>query len=83
LRGAYNWRDRFLTGTVAGSPIFSQSVGQFDASASYDVNDRFTVTFEAVNLNNVRNRTYQASEDRTLSYVQYGRQFLGGVRFRL
>ncbi len=82
VRAAYNWRERYLTGTVAGSPIFSASVGQLDASASYDVNDRFTVTFEAVNLNNVRNRTYQSTEERLLSYVQYGRQFLGGVRFR-
>lgn len=81
-RLAYNWRSKFLTGTVAGSPVFSKAVGQLDASASYDINDRLTMTFEAINLNGVEGYTYQTVKERLLSHVKNDRLFSAGLRFR-
>ncbi|MEP6343845.1 MAG: TonB-dependent receptor [Maricaulaceae bacterium] len=54
VRVAGNWRDDFLFATnqlrVAGEPVNVDSFIQVDASASYNVNQNFTVFVEALNI---------------------------------
>ena len=54
IRFAGNWRDEFLFSTnqlrVPGEPVFFDSYFQVDASASYDVNDNFSVFVDVINL---------------------------------
>ena len=54
VRIAGNWRDDFLFATnqlrVPNEPVFFDSFIQLDASASYNVNEHFSVFLEALNL---------------------------------
>ncbi|MEO9971232.1 MAG: TonB-dependent receptor [Hyphomonadaceae bacterium] len=54
IRVAGNWRDDFLFATnqlrVTNEPVFFDSFIQVDASASYNVNEHFSVFLEALNL---------------------------------
>ena len=52
VRLAYNWRDEFLENAnrSAGEPEFVEAYDQIDMSASYQVNDDFSVSFAGINL---------------------------------
>ena len=52
-RVAFNNRDGFLRridNQFNGEPINTDTFGQWDISASYDINDNFTVFFEGINI---------------------------------
>lgn len=59
----------------------------FDASASYNVTENFTVSFEALNLTDEANRQYHGELDgvRNSTYVYHhtGRQFYLGARYKM
>jgi TonB-dependent receptor len=48
-RVAYNWRDKFLSGT-GPNPFYTEAYGQWDASASYEVRKGITIFAEGINL---------------------------------
>ncbi|WP_158969604.1 TonB-dependent receptor [Paraglaciecola sp. L3A3] len=81
-RLAYNWRDSFLAarqgarsnGTLAEHV---EAYGQFDFSTSYDINESFTVNFEAINLTDENILEYADVRER-VTLVQYS-----GVRYQL
>ncbi|MDU0354890.1 TonB-dependent receptor [Paraglaciecola aquimarina] len=83
-RLAYNWRDAFLSARqgARSSGILSEHVdayGQFDFSTSYDINERFTVNFEAINLTNENILEYADVRER-VTLVQYsGRRYQLGL----
>ena len=57
LRAAYNWRSGFNEGVTPGGGIdpanfYAKSQPWLDLSASYKVNEKFTLTFDATNLLN-------------------------------
>jgi iron complex outermembrane recepter protein len=80
-RIAYNWRDEYLLtrqGVVNGGSRFNAGRGQLDASASWKVNDTFTVNFEAVNLTKEINTQYVNSPERLNdSFLDDRRVYLG------
>ncbi|TFW27622.1 TonB-dependent receptor [Duganella callida] len=51
-RVAYNYRDRFYTGTndVSGNPNFQEKTGFLDAKIQYRYNDHITISLEGKNL---------------------------------
>ncbi|MBB3226022.1 TonB-dependent receptor [Luteibacter sp. Sphag1AF] len=60
-RIAYNWRSQWVE-TTAGNgtgnlPIYDKAFGQVDASVTYHINDKFSVTGAAVNLTNTKRAT--------------------------
>ena len=63
LRGAYSWRSRYLLTTrdeiVPFAPIYSESIGQLDASVFYNINDHIKMGFQGVNLLNTVQKTSQ------------------------
>lgn len=65
-RLTYNWRDEFLSNTNDGSgfnnPEFVEEYGQVDLSIGYEVNDRLSLSFAGVNLNEETSRVYSRSE---------------------
>jgi TonB-dependent receptor len=84
-RVAYNWRDKYLSGTNQGgnrNPLFTDTFGTLDANISYDITQNFSVSLEAVNLTSEPFRQYARTET-NLVYVQElkPRFYLGG-RFR-
>lgn len=64
-RIAYNWRDAFVDKfghfftTTTGEPTQTDSYGQIDLSASYDLTDSLTVFVEGINI--TAEETYQYS----------------------
>lgn len=59
----------------------------FDASASYNVTENFSISFEALNLTDEANRQYHGELDgvRNSTYVYHhtGRQFYLGARYKM
>ncbi|AQQ68879.1 TonB-dependent receptor [Microbulbifer agarilyticus] len=84
-RIAYNWRDDFLAGTFDGNgernPVYVASYGQWDASASYDVQDNLTVFLEGINLTNETKRLYGRHENMMIGAYQTGARYNLGVRY--
>jgi len=80
-RIGYNWRDEFLLlrqGAVQGGSRYNAGRSQVDASASWRVNDTFTINFDAVNLTKEINSQYVNSPERLNdSFLDDRRLFLG------
>ena len=55
-----------------------------DATASYNLNEKVTLTFEALNLTDEENHQYvgDASRQSTSVFHHTGRQFYVGARYR-
>jgi TonB-dependent receptor len=72
----------------AGQPTFNDVEGvhstlNFDMSASYNINDHFTLTLEAINLTDEYVDQYiDSAADRLSVYHHTGRQFYFGGRYR-
>lgn len=83
-RLAYNWRDSFLSARqgARSSGILSEHVeayGQFDFSTSYDINESFTVNFEAINLTNENILEYADVRERVTLLQYSGRRYQLGL----
>jgi hypothetical protein len=52
-----------------------------DSAARWNVNDRFALTFEGVNLTDEVNDQYLTPDDRLSFYHHYGRSFFVGFRY--
>ncbi|MDU0354886.1 TonB-dependent receptor [Paraglaciecola aquimarina] len=84
-RIAYNWRERFLEyrqGPVLGSngiPQHVEDYGQYDFSASYDINENITVNAEVINLTNESNLRFADVRERVVNLAYSGRRYQLGV----
>ncbi|AWB65655.1 TonB-dependent receptor [Saccharobesus litoralis] len=59
VRLAYNYRsDSLARRSFESGALWNEGGGQLDLSANYQINDHFTLTFNAVNLNNRKSRQY-------------------------
>jgi len=85
-RIAYNWRDKFLVsnfhGTGVANPVYTEAYGQWDASASYDVNERMSVFVEAINFTDEYVRLHSRAKEQVMSVVQLGPRYNFGVRYK-
>ena len=75
-RVAYNYRDSFLSNraNTQGNPVFTDGYGQLDASANWTINKMFTVSVNAINLNNEARYQYFLTPDRMLAHRASGRR---------
>ncbi|MGB5345652.1 MAG: TonB-dependent receptor [Woeseia sp.] len=81
VRVAYNWRDKFLSGTPNNSPSFTEEFAQWDANASYMVTDNLTVFVEGLNLTNESQRTYNRYPNQLLTANQFESRYNIGARY--
>ncbi|MDU0355006.1 TonB-dependent receptor [Paraglaciecola aquimarina] len=59
IRLAYNYRsDSLANRNFVNGALWNEGSGQLDISGTYKLNDHFTITFNAVNVNNRKNRQY-------------------------
>jgi TonB-dependent receptor len=82
-RIAYNNREGFLRAIdngFNGEPINTDSFGQVDMSASYDINERFTVFLEGINITEEELVQFGRFDNQTYSIEDNGRRFSLGVR---
>ncbi|PTD18970.1 TonB-dependent receptor [Sphingomonas fennica] len=82
LRGAYNWRDKFLARArgLNGEPENVDSYGQYDLSGSFKFTENFAVFGEVVNLTNKHRRTFSRYDERLIQLDDTGRRVSVGVR---
>jgi TonB-dependent receptor len=84
VRTTASYRDNYIRGipASAGSDVRANKANTFvDASASWNVNDNFSIIFEAQNLTDERNTLYIDSQRQdTLFQTEIGRTFtIGGT----
>ncbi|MBV8979173.1 MAG: TonB-dependent receptor [Alphaproteobacteria bacterium] len=79
-RIAYTWRSSVLIGLDRSTAEHQASIGNLDASASYDINGHFAVTFDVLNLTDDTLKYYANTPDQPRAFYANGRQFFLGVR---
>ncbi|WP_028446438.1 TonB-dependent receptor [Chitinimonas koreensis] len=82
-RLAYTWRSAFLVGLDRASTQYAAGVGNLAASLNYKLNDHFTLTFDALNLNNPTLKYYGDNRDQPRAFYSNGRQYFLGLRASL
>ena len=82
IRLAYNYRDEFLFQCFSdqSEPRSREDYGQLDFSASYDIDDRFQVFIEGINLTGEDTRDFSRFSNRLLDYRRAGSRYIIGVR---
>ena len=82
VRLSHNWRGDYLQ--ALGNPgldQFARGFESYDLLASYKVNRRWSVKFEANNLTNEAEEQYAGTSQRNLYYGDTGRSFALGLVF--
>ena len=82
MSGAY--RSGYPTTLPGRNSNATEETGEtlnIDAAARWNVNDRFALTLEGVNLTNEVNDQYLTPDDRLSFYHTYGRSIFVGFRF--
>ena len=84
-RLAYNWRDDFLNATNQGnngSGQFTKAYGQFDLSASYDINDHIQVQLDGINLTGEDHREYRRYSGMTIWAYELAPRYALSARYK-
>ena len=83
-RVAYNNREGFMQDVVSPlggvEPRYTETYGQVDVSASYDIDDTFTVFFEGINVTGEELRRHGRYEEQFVQLVDDGARYAVGVR---
>jgi TonB-dependent receptor len=81
-RVAFNNREAFLQTLAAGTgePEFVETYGQWDASASYDINENITVFVEGINLTGEETLKHGRFAIQTTQIQDTGTRYAIGVR---
>lgn len=80
---AYNYRSEYVDSFDTSDPslnIWWDGRGTLDLTASFQVNDQFSVFAEATNLTDSKGIRYQGDRSRVYEHEQFGRAFMVGVR---
>ena len=79
-RAAYNWRKGYLAGAGI-NPVYINTYGQLDASASYAITPKVTIFAEGINVLG-ENRGGHLRSDRNITFVtKQDARYSAGVRF--
>jgi len=61
---------------------FQDDTGNLAASLQYQLDKNFTLTFDALNLNDPTLKYYGANTDQPRAFYKNGRQYYAGVRIK-
>ncbi|MBI0476443.1 TonB-dependent receptor [Sphingomonas sp. MA1305] len=79
-RAAYNWRKGFLQGSGT-NPVYINTYGQLDGSASYAITPQITIFAEGINILG-KDRSGHLRSDRNVTFVaKQDARYSAGVRF--
>ena len=82
-RLAYNWRDAYLVGlSAANTGIYNAAYTDLSATLRYDVNQNYSISFEANNLRNSSQRTYDGSTEGLRTNAAFGRVFKASLNLK-
>jgi len=82
-RLAYTYRSEFLAGLDRSSQLHADATGNLAGSINYKINDTFTLTFDALNLNNPTLKYYANTKEQPRAFYSNGRQFYFGIRAKI
>ena len=82
-RLAYTYRSSFSGGLYNAYPQVMAGTGNLDASFNYKINDRLSLTFDALNLSNAVLRYYGENKDQPIAFYSNGRQYYFGLQAKL
>lgn len=84
-RVSYNWRGKYLAEVNRGgsrNPVFFAPFGTVDLNVSYDINDHFAISAEAINLLSEPIRSYGRSERQLFFAQELKPRVLLGLRYK-
>lgn len=84
LRGAYNWRDKFLASVFDGAgpnPVYVEAYGQFDMNIGYRWNNQWSIAFEGINLLGKTQRSHSRHVNQLEYLTQTGPRYMLGLRY--
>ncbi|WP_084645709.1 TonB-dependent receptor domain-containing protein [Marinimicrobium agarilyticum] len=91
-RLAYTWRDEYLSphrsvfdvgGLQNGASEFYDAYGQWDANLTWDINDNFSLTAEAINITGEEQTSYLGYSSHPMTYTSQEPRLVLGVSFRM
>jgi iron complex outermembrane recepter protein len=82
-RIGYTYRSAFYSGLDRSTAFTQDSIGTLSASLGYTMNEHFSVTFDAMNLNNPTLKYYALNEDQPRAFYKNGSQYYLNFRFKL
>jgi TonB-dependent receptor len=82
-RLAYNWRDKFLNRTGAGSnnPGYIEAYSQLDLNVTYHVTDNLAVSLEGINLTGENRREHARNSNMMWGFDDLGARYHIGARY--
>src|SRR5204862_6641635 len=83
VRLSYNYRSEFFVGLDRSTPQYQDDTGTLSASANFNISDRFSLNFEALNLNDPILKYYGRNQDQPRAFYRNGRQYYFGIRAKL
>lgn len=84
-RVSYNWRGKYLAEVNRGgsrNPVFFAPFGTVDLNVSYDINDQFAISAEAINVLSEPIRSYGRSERQLFFAQELKPRVLLGLRYK-
>jgi len=74
-RVSYTYRSSFFSGLDRSTAFFQDDVGNLAASLGYKFDQHWSVSFDALNLNNPKLKYYALNQDQPRSMYESGRQY--------
>jgi iron complex outermembrane receptor protein len=82
-RLGYTYRSAFFSGLDRSTAFSQDGIGTLSAALGYTMNDHFSITFDAMNLNNPTLKYFALNETQPRAFYQNGRQYYLNFRFKL
>jgi len=82
-RVSYTYRSAFYSGLDRSSAFTQDAIGTLSAALGYTMNDHFSVTFDAMNLNNPTLKYYALNTTQPRAFYKNGSQYYLNFRFKL
>jgi TonB-dependent receptor len=85
VRGAFNWRDKFLSGRFDGkgpNPVYTEAYGQLDMNVTYKLTENFSIHAEVINANDGVQRLHGRAKEQVLYVTQTGPRYMVGANLK-
>jgi iron complex outermembrane receptor protein len=82
-RVGYTYRSAFFSGLDRSTAFSQDAIGTLSAALGYTMNDHFSITFDAMNLNNPTLKYFALNETQPRAFYKNGSQYYLNFRFKL
>src|SRR5882757_832246 len=82
-RVGYTYRSSFYSGLDRSTAFTQDSIGTLSAALGYTMNDHFSITFDAMNLNNPTLKYFALNTTQPRAFYKNGSQYYLNFRFKL